>query len=198
MKVTTDQITETVAATAEPLTVAEAKSHLRVDVTDDDTLISAYISAATEYCEDFTGRSFVTRTYRADLPYFADCIVLPGRPIQAITSVYYYDTASPAALTLLAASNYTLVNNIFRRAYGATWPSVAYRDDAIQISYTAGYAPTSSPEVAAESVPEALKCAIRLITADLYENREAQFVGFSVIQENRAAKMLLQPYRVYL
>ena len=196
MYVLTDQITETVAPTAYPVTLVEAKAHLRVDITDDDTLITSLISAATDFCEMYTQRSLVTRTYRADLPGFWRG-QLPMRPIIAISSYKYYDTSSPEALTTWAASNYQLVSGILHYTEAASFPSWAYRADAIQITYTAGYAPTSSPEVAAESVPDAIKSAILMIIGDLYENREAKTAG-QYYSTNPTVLMLLGNYRVLI
>ena len=41
----------------EPVTVAEAKAHLRVDISDDDTYIGTLITAAREWCEEYLDRS---------------------------------------------------------------------------------------------------------------------------------------------
>ena len=48
---------------AEPLTLAEAKLHLRVDadITDDDSLITALIVTARQQAEHRTGRSLVSQ-----------------------------------------------------------------------------------------------------------------------------------------
>ena len=146
MKVLADKITRTAAPASYPVTTAEAKSHLRVDISDDDTLIASMISAATDYVELATGRSFVTRTYRADLSAFADVIELPMRPIISVTSIKYYDT--------------------------------------------------SSPEVAAENVADAIKAAILLIVGDLYENRESSVTGL-MYAKTKTVEMLLAPYRFY-
>ena len=194
MYVLTDQITETVAPTAYPVTLVEAKAHLRVDISDDDTLITSMISAATDYVEAFLGRSLVPRTYRADLRgfYFGN---LPMRPIIAISSIKYYDTGSPETLTTWDASNYTLLHDQLWWTSGATYPDYASRPDAFQVTYTAGYAPTSSPEVAAENVPDAIKAAILMLVGDQYEFREAKTSG-QYYSENTTVNMLLSSYRV--
>jgi hypothetical protein len=51
--------------TSEPVTLPQAKLHLRVDpdVTTDDDLIELYIQAAREFVEYSTGRSFVSKGY---------------------------------------------------------------------------------------------------------------------------------------
>jgi hypothetical protein len=55
---------------AEPVTLAQAKLHLRVDFDDDDTLIAALITAAREYCEKQTRRAFFNQTWQRTLDFF--------------------------------------------------------------------------------------------------------------------------------
>ena len=55
------------AASTYPVTLAEAKLHLRVDSTDEDTLITALITAATEMCEQKTGRAIMQQTWDVTL-----------------------------------------------------------------------------------------------------------------------------------
>ena len=50
------------AAASEPITLAEAKDFLRVDHSDDDTLISELITASRQMCEEYTRRILVTTT----------------------------------------------------------------------------------------------------------------------------------------
>lgn len=198
MKVSTDQITVTVAPLVEPVTLAEAKLHLRGPDSLDDELVSALIVAAREFVEFYTARSFVQRTSRADLFWFADVFILPGRPIASVTNIKYYNTASPNVLTTLDSGVYSLVNDIIRRNEGETFESTANRADAVQITFVSGYAPNSaSPIDHAANVPQAVKQAMLLIIGDLYENREGKIVGFTQ-SANPAVLMLLNPYRVFL
>lgn len=194
MKVSTEQVTQSVAPASEPVTTAEIKAHLRIDTSDEDTLLDAYVAAARLFCENYTARSFVDRTYVAKIPDFADTIVLPYRPIVSISSIKYWDTASPSVQQTLAASTYSLVNNCLVRTYGETWPSVYPRLDAVEITYIAGDGTSNSP---AASVNEAVKAAIKLIVGDLYENREGKIVGMAQ-SDNPTVMRLLHPYRVYL
>ena len=198
LNITPDYVTQTVAPAAEPVTRTEAKLHLRVDVTTDDTLIDSLIQAAREYVEIYTGRAFVRRTYRADIPDFWEQMRLPHKPIISITSIKYFDTASPAALTTLAATNYELSRDVVSRSYGGTWPSINSMTNAVQITYLAGYAPTSSPEVLTESMPESIRSAMLLVIGDLYENREGIVLYPGAIQTNPTVNRLLDQYRVYI
>ena len=99
--VSTDQVTETGTVT-ELITTAQAKAHLRVDITDDDSLIAGLVTAARMHVEIQTGRSFAQHTYRADIANFHDVMVLPWRPVQSITNIKYYNTDSPQVLTTLS------------------------------------------------------------------------------------------------
>jgi uncharacterized phiE125 gp8 family phage protein len=87
---------QTVAPTTLPVTLQEAKDHLRVDVADDDGLITAQINAATSWVEEYTGRQLVTATYLLTLDCFplwnATPITLPRPPAIAVTSITYTKT----------------------------------------------------------------------------------------------------------
>ena len=49
--------------TVEPVSLDEAKSHLRIDSTDQDVLIASYIKTARVYCEQFQNRSYITQSF---------------------------------------------------------------------------------------------------------------------------------------
>ena len=54
----------TVDATVDVVSVAEIKSHLRIDTSDEDTLLGLYIDSATEMAENYCGRHFITHEYK--------------------------------------------------------------------------------------------------------------------------------------
>lgn len=195
MLINSNQVTETGTVT-ELISLAQAKLHLRVDITDDDALITSLIIAARMHAESSTGRSFAQHTYRADIPCFADIMILPWRPIQSISSIKYYNTDSPEALTTVDSAVYDLYSNAVVRRYGNDWPTAwAIRPDAVQITYVTGYLDNASPQVAA--LPDTVRSAMYLMIGDLYENREGQS-GSRQLVENPTGDRLLQPYRVYL
>lgn len=175
--------TVTVEPPAEPVTLTEAKAHLRVDISDDDDLIAAQIMAARHYVEQWTGRKLVEQTLETRLDCFpiARPITLPCGPVRSITSVDYID--ADGALQTWAPSQYqadtvSLLARI-KPAYGKTYPVTRVGDlGAVRITYVAGYAPSSdSPTDYAENVPPLAKSAIKLLLTALYENRSPVVVG---------------------
>ena len=198
MLIYSHQVTETGTVPAEPVTLAYAKNHLRVDISDDDTLIGNLITAAREYAEIFCARSIVQHTYRADLANFYDIMELPLGPVQVISSIKYYDTASPSVLQTLSTAVYALHKDCVYRNNGQSWPSVGTgRPDAVQITYKTGYSDLASPEDTVANVPLALgDRALLLLVGDYYENREGQS-GSRQLVENPAVMTLLNTWRQY-
>ena len=74
---------------SEPISLAEAKRHLRIDNTDDDDYITSLIEVARRAAEDRMERTLITTTWKLTLDEFPDAIILPMPRIQAISSVIY-------------------------------------------------------------------------------------------------------------
>ena len=177
--------------TEEPVTLGEAKLHLRVDGSDDDDLITALIKAARDQCEAFTRRQFVTATYEYTLDGFSGFIPLPRPPLDDVNSIAYVD--SDGDDQTVDSGDYDVVTDTVigyvQPAYGEVWPNVRGHTNDITIDYDAGYG-------AASAVPDTLKAAIKLLVGHLYENREAVVVGTTVSKLPLAVESLLWPYRV--
>jgi uncharacterized phiE125 gp8 family phage protein len=167
----------------EPLTLAEAKAHLRVESTDDDTLITSLISSAREAVEGHTQRSLMLQTWELALPAFptvcrADAslylfaIQIPKGPLSSITSVKYVDESG--VLQTMDEADYQPDDHSeppqLVPAYGTTWPATRAQPNAVLIRYVAGYAE-------AENVPAQIKAWMKLRIATLYENRESVVSG---------------------
>ena len=75
------------APASEPLALADAKAHCRVDHTDDDALITALIVAAREQAEHETGRALVTQTWELVHDAFPEAFVLRKPPVASVTSI---------------------------------------------------------------------------------------------------------------
>lgn len=197
MKLDPRRIKITTAPTSEPVSVAEAKLHCRVDHSTEDDLFTRLIETARIQCEDISGRAFITRTLTAYLDYWPDYIFeLPYPPLATIESIKYYDDAGGAAATF-ASSNYQVdttsePGRVVLKST-ANWPSTTLRDiNGVEIIYTAGYG------VAAD-VPDRYKQAMLLLIGHLYENRESVVVqqGVSLVQVPQAVEYLLLTDRAY-
>jgi uncharacterized phiE125 gp8 family phage protein len=178
----------------EPVSLAEAKLHLRVDVSDDDALINGLIQAARERAEDILRRALITQTWELTLDQFpsGDEIELPFPPLQSVASIKY--TNSNGDESVFSSDDY-IVDTAEEPgkvvlAYGSTWPSVTlYPTGAVAVRYVAGYGE-------AADVPQTFKQAMLLMAGEWYENRE------NATQPRQAeiplaAKNLLWPRRVF-
>ena len=95
-------LTLVTAPPANPLSLEEAKAHLRVDHTDEDDLIEIYIKAATDYIDGrsgFLGRCIVRQTWRLVIDGFHDNeIKIPLPPLRSVNSVKYDDADGAEAI----------------------------------------------------------------------------------------------------
>lgn len=189
----------------DPVTLAEAKAHCRVDSSDDDGLLAGYILAARHWVEGQIHRPIVSRMYDYTIDYGWPCrqwITLPYPPLLAVRSVTYVD-ASGATQTL-GANQYTVMTNRPRGAitpaYEATWPDVRLQVEAITVRFIAGYTTftdsTASPNftVIGPGVPDDLRQALLLLIGHWYEAREAVVIG-QVAEVPFAVEALISPYR---
>jgi len=165
-----------------PVSVAEAKEHLRVvDTTEDDTYIGALIDAATTWCEDYCDRTFADKQYTVAFDdFFGTRIELPRPPVRlnavssgATVTISYVDTGG-ATQTLTWAQSGTQqfrldqdhVPALVYPLYLEVWPSVRLDDKSVQITYLAGYG-------GAANVPKPAVHAIKMLVGHWYLNREA-------------------------
>lgn len=185
----------TTPPTAEPLTLADVRPHLRIDdddVSQDATLL-ILISAARRYAENYTGRSLMVQHWTA----VADCfpgsylVPVPGigyasatlltrtsddllikllrGPVTAIDSITYVDV-NGAAQTLDPSTYIFDSSDLVQRiapAYGAVWPQARPQLASVKITFTAGYAN-------AAAVPATFRNWMLVRIATAFEHREAE------------------------
>lgn len=187
----------TTAPATEPITTAEAKSHLNIDHANDDTYIDTLIESARIACEFYCNRAFITQTVTQEEDYFRSVMPLKLNPVSSVTSIKYYDeNETQQTLTAAAADRQIDLNSDvanIREGLTNTFPSIGDTINPIEIIYVAGYG-------AASTVPLQIKHAIKLMVSHLYENREGVNVPIASMATQiplpDSVRHLLAPYRV--
>jgi len=138
-----------VAPSVEPMSLADAKTHLRVDASDDDDYITALIKAVRLHAERITGRGFITQTWemRRDTFPASNSIKLRYAPLQSITSLIYKD--SDGTDNTWASSNYVVDTyrepGLIILEDGVSWPSdTLYETGGVRVLYVLGYGDAAS------------------------------------------------------
>lgn len=181
---------------AEPITLAEAKAHLRISGTDENDLITALIQAAREMAETYTKRQLITATYTAkykDFPDLEGSIQIPRTPLQSVSSITYVD--NQGSTQTLSTDVYEVLEDD-TEAYVVlkplqSWPEVqAERKQAVTVTFVAGYGNAGS------DVPAAARSAMLMLIGHLFENRESVNVGNITSKMPLATEILLDSISV--
>ena len=151
---------------AEPVTLDEARAHLRLTDNTEDVMLASLILAARQQAETFTGRAFVTQTWELTLPGFGNGPVgLVLAPVQSVTSVTYAgEDGAPMTLhdTLLDVTS-TPARLVPPPV--ARWPRTQRGNPSpVVIRFVAGYGNPAD-------VPQTVKQAILLMVADWHHRR---------------------------
>ena len=177
----------------EPVTLEEAKAHLRLDGDADDDYVSALIMAARERVELFLRRALITQDFEYTLDGFpaSQVIDLPRPPLQSVEFIKYVDTAGN--VQTLAPEDYVVdvsSSEIGRVAlsWNRFWPITRSSINSVVIQFAAGYGD------AAEDVPQVIRQGILIEVSNLYENREDVVVGQNISMLTLSER-LLWPYR---
>ena len=141
-----------------------------------DPLLNILIASARQHAETVLKRYLITQTVDLYLDCFEEHeIKLP--PLQSVSAITYVDT--DGVTQTLAADQY-LVDAVsiparITPAYGVTWPSVRYQNNAIKIRFIAGYGTASA-------VPQCIKNWMLMRIKQLYDQRDMVNVGSSVVE----------------
>jgi len=175
----------------EPLSLADAKTHLRVTTTASDDYITALVTVARKHVENVTGRALITQTLVYTLAELDDRMPLPRAPVASISSVKLYSDASAA--TTVGSGVYTTSSSGERvsvvREDDESWPTVTLRSfDPVEVTFVAGYGASAS------DVPAGIVHAIKLLVGHWFENREPVVVGTITAAVPLSVDALLAPY----
>lgn len=170
----------------EPVTLAEAKVHLRVEHALEDELIRTYVVAARELVEAETARALLEQTWELALSGFScACLLLPRPPLLGVVEVRYLDSAGVDHVWASSEYEVEIVagpharHGLLRPGAGKSWPATQITPRAVRVVFRAGYG---------ADLPASLKAAVLLAAEDFYERRD---VGVAVHR-------LIAPFRVDL
>ena len=177
----------------EPVSLSEAKAHMRVDGTEEDALITALILAARQHLETWLARALITQSWRLALDAWpsSSAVDLPLSPLQSVDAVETYDADNVA--TPVPVSEYFV--DIFSepprvvRTSGDAWPVPGRPANGVEVRFTAGYGD------AASDVPQPLRQALHLLIAHWFERREPVPADGGAVLVPIGVAALLSPYR---
>lgn len=180
----------------EPVSLAEAKAWCKIEISDDDDIVTSLIPAARKYCEDYTRRSFITTQWKwtldaGDTSVF-NCwnqgIYLPVADLVSVDSFQYSNATG--TLTTWDDENYVAnlgSNPRISPAFGKIYPLSRNVIGSIVITFTAGYGDDAS------DVPKGIKTAIKMLVLHLYQNRSLVESG-PLNEVPATVNYLLNPY----
>lgn len=186
--------TPAVALDGEPLTLEQAKAHLRVVVSDDDAYIAGLVVAARQMAEGRLNRTLVQRQRVARFSDWDERMALLKPPVLSVDAIEYADNTGTAG-TLDAARYYVPpmdedeVPRVELLA-GESFPLLdTRRMHPVTVRYTAGY-PVGQ-------VPAPIIQWMLLCIGTMYENRATLISGtINTPLADDFARWLLQPYWV--
>jgi uncharacterized phiE125 gp8 family phage protein len=192
-------------ATAAPISLEEAKAHLRVMEDDEDDLIEALLFAAIEHAEHFTGLTITPRQREVAFDAFptetTDGLELGTWPVHDAQITFTVngveDIVSSSSETVLEVELDTYSRPAVITA--TSWPSADARASAVRVSFSAGFQSatdsTDTPDYL--PLPAGVRAAVLLMLGHLYANREAS-VDRALSEVPFGIDALLRPHRMLL
>lgn len=183
----------TAGPSTEPISLAEAKAHCRVDSDVEDTLVASLILAARMHIERSLDVALIEQGWSLYLDAWPDrpLVKLPLAPVISLDAVRLYSptdsniTLDPSLFFLDGAGSRP---RLVRRDAQA-WPMPGRNANGIEIAFTAGYGPT------ADDVPMPIRLAIKMLVAHWFEAREPVLPGQEANALPLGVASLITPYR---
>lgn len=181
-------LTRATQPAVEPVTLTEAKNHLRVDSDDDNAYIMALVQAAREWVEQYLDRTLVDTQWTMRLDQFpddgTDPIELPRPPMATLPA----HTAVAVTYTLESGATAAMSVNEFRvdrhatpgsimPLYSSAWPVHRHDDNSVTVTWWGGYGEDGS------KVPASIKSAMLMLVGHWYEQRGAVLATGAMPQE---------------
>lgn len=185
------------APTVKPISLVEAKAHLRVDHGLDDALIERAIDVAIGHLDGYggiLGRALMAQRWRQFFPFWPASRCLPLRLAPAVSIVEIRVRAPDGGESVLDPAGYRLLSGASRPQAlfpaSASLTAAACDPDAIAVTYEAGYG--AEPD----KVPAPIRQAMLLMVGDMYRFPETIVLGQSSAPPmSTTVDRLLAPYR---
>jgi hypothetical protein len=205
-------------AATDYVSLAEAKQHLRVTASDDDSYISGLISMAVDACSNYLGYSIRKGTAKYGFDSFtgSPALINPvnglnipsgnylrvNSRVLSLVSVSYVNSSQ--AVTAFAGSDWITapdpMGNYSRNIFINTAPD-SITDDTIKyiVEVTEGFNPVGTSAVDPDTIfPMAIKHAALLLIGQYYDNRNAIVVGTIQAKISLGFEYLLDPYKIQI
>lgn len=164
-----------------PISIADAKAHLRVTHSSEDRLIETYLRAACRIIEEYNQITLLPATVTQLFDRVpTDGYIDLSYPATKLMSISYNTTETPTSFSSISGAIIETGFNRPRIFAPEGWPT-GWQVEAV---YECGYADS-------DAIPNPLKVAVLLTLSDLYENRTD-----SVKTLPTAAELISRPYRV--
>ena len=185
-------MTMTAAPAVEPVSLAAARAHLRLDGTDDDAYLASLIATSRLQVEAALGIALIDQSWTLTIDAWPDdgIVGLPLRPVSAVGQVNVI-TGDGAAIEVPAAQYRVDGASVRPRVIAdpSAIPEPGRSTDGIEINFIAGFG--ASPD----DVPAPIRHAILLLVAHWYECRDAGPSNGDATRIPDAVSVLLAPYR---
>ncbi|SFZ85879.1 phage conserved hypothetical protein, phiE125 gp8 family [Devosia enhydra] len=176
----------------EPVSLAEARAHLRLDGEGEDGLVATLVTAARIHVEAVTGRALIAQSWRLVRDAFpANRIVpLPIGPLISLEAITAYDGDGVAQAVPLAGIMPESGSHPPRLFLPRLLAQPPLRErQGLEIDFIAGFGE------APEDVPEGLRLALLRLVAHWFENRDAVILAGSGSIVPMGIDTLLTPWR---
>lgn len=181
---------KTTGPDAEPVTLAQAKAHLRVTHDSEDELIADLVRAARADVEATTGTALMVQGWRKvfDAAPSDFAVGLAPHPVREISAVTGYGPDGEAFVVPPARYQTDLVSRPARLVFDG--PLADLRpDNGIEIDFVAGFGETAT------EVPDLLKRAVLLLVGHWYEFRAAFDAQAQPVSHPSGYDRLIAPFR---
>jgi uncharacterized phiE125 gp8 family phage protein len=178
------------------LGLPEVRDHLNDPPASQDQNLKSMALAAEGHIDGrdgWLGRCLITQTWKqVEKDFPAGRLAIKLSPVQSVTSLKYLDTAE-VEQTLVEGTDFLVIPGPHNTSYlvpvvGTVWPLTAPRDDAVRLTFVAGYGGPND-------VPVVIKQALKLLIGHWFDNREAVALGTISKELEFTTNALLEPLR---